>query len=200
MRSLTLIIVMTVSTCFSQKDYPGIIADEVRVALSFYPELKKVPIQFKFKKEIKKSTMQAQPVFKSLFGQKKNRRYVILISERFKIADTSYLTKDLPKEIMIGWLGHELGHVMDYKNRSNWNLIWFGLKYIFSRRSIQEAERAADRYAVQGGMEKYILKTKDFILNQAGISERYRERIKSLYLSPEEIMELVEERDKVYSP
>lgn len=199
MRSIVCIVLMTITSSFSQIQHPESIADEVQVALSFYPELKDVPIRFKFKKNIKKSTMQAQPVFGSLLNPKKKRQYVILISERFKIADTTFRTKDIPKDIMIGWLGHELGHIMDYKKRSSTNLIWFGIKYFFSNKSIQVAERAADTYAVQSGMEKYILKTKEFILNQAGISESYRNKIKKLYLSPEEIMELVEQRDALRS-
>jgi len=177
----------------AQTEIPQSIKEEALVALSFYPELKEVPIAFKFKKKIKKSTMQAQPIFTSLIS--KSRKYVILISERFTIADTTYLTKDIPKDIMIGWLGHELGHVMDYRNRSSMGLVWFGIKYLFSSRYIQKAERAADTYAVRSGMEEYILKTKAFILEEAGIPEKYRNRIKKLYLSPEEIMEIVEERD-----
>jgi hypothetical protein len=45
-------------------------------------------------------------------------------------------------------------------------------------------------------MENYILKTKDFILNNADVSQTYKNRIKKYYLSPEEIMELIAERDK----
>ncbi|NNL09165.1 MAG: hypothetical protein HKP38_08090 [Croceitalea sp.] len=191
---------MALTNSFAQKEIPESILKEAKVALSFYPQLENVPIVFKFKKNIKKSTMQAQPIFGSLFTTRKKRRYVVLISERFKIAQTTFLTKDIPEDIMIGWLGHELGHIMDYKNRSSLNLIWFGIKYYFSSSSIQEAERAADGYAVNSGMEKYILKTKDFILNQAGISEKYKERIKRLYLSQEEIMELVEEREALNLP
>ncbi|MBT8187313.1 MAG: hypothetical protein KJO73_06470 [Croceitalea sp.] len=191
---------MALTNSFAQKEIPQSILKEAKVALSFYPQLENVPIVFKFKKNIKKSTMQAQPIFGSLFTTRKKRRYVVLISERFKIAQTTFLTKDIPEDIMIGWLGHELGHIMDYKNRSSLNLIWFGIKYYFSSSSIKDAERTADGYAVNSGMEKYILKTKDFILNQAGISEKYKERIKRLYLSPEEIMELVEEREALNLP
>ncbi|NNM17108.1 MAG: hypothetical protein HKP24_00930 [Croceitalea sp.] len=191
---------MALTNSFAQKEIPQSILKEAKVALSFYPQLENVPIVFKFKKNIKKSTMQAQPIFGSLFTTRKKRRYVVLISERFKIAETTFLTKDIPEDIMIGWLGHELGHIMDYKNRSSLNLIWFGIKYYFSSSSIKDAERTADGYAVNSGMEKYILKTKDFILNQAGISEKYKERIKRLYLSPEEIMELVEEREALNLP
>ncbi|UWX56624.1 hypothetical protein NYZ99_16220 [Maribacter litopenaei] len=184
---------------FMQNTESHIIPDEIKkealIALSHYPELANTPIEFKFKKHIEKSTMQAQPAFWSVFKSKENRKYKILISEKIKIADSVYLTKDIPSNIMIGWLGHELGHIMDFKNRSGLNLIGFGMKYVFSKKYIRKAERRADSFAVIHGMEDYILATKEFILKKAGLTEKYVNRIKRLYLSPEEIMLLVEERD-----
>ena len=97
--------------------------------------------------------------------------------------------------MLIGWIGHELGHVMDYRNRSTLNMISFALKYLFSTAHIQEVERAADTYAVKHGMYQYILATKNFILNNTSISPKYKNRIKRLYMSPEEIMELVNHLD-----
>ncbi len=179
----------------SQQKIPNSIINEAKIALSYYPELTNTSIEFKFKKNIKKSTMQAQPKIVSFFKSIKNRRYIILISETFKISDKKFMTKHIPSDILIGWLGHELGHIMDYQNRSTQNLIWFGLKYLFSEKHIVEAERAADTFAVNHGMEDYILKTKDFILNNADISPIYKARIKRFYLSPEEIMEIVNTRD-----
>lgn len=180
----------------AQHKIPESISYEAQKALSFYPELSKSQIEFRFKKNIKKSTMQARPSFGSFFKNRRNRSYVILISESFKISDKEFTTKDIPSNILIGWIGHELGHVMDYQNRSKSNLIWFGLKYLISERFIVEAERAADTYAVAHGMEKYILATKEFILNHADIAVSYKDRIKKYYLSPEEIMVMVEERDR----
>lgn len=180
----------------AQHTIPDSIKKEVDKALSFYPELYNTKIEFRFKKNIKKSTMQARPNFGSFFKSRKNRSYVILISEKFKISDKEFMTRQIPSEILIGWIGHELGHVMDYQNRSKSNLIWFGIKYLFSENHIVEAERAADSFAVAHGMEDYILKTKDFILNHADITKSYKDRIKKYYLSPEEIMELVKEREK----
>ncbi|QXP69104.1 hypothetical protein H0I29_10680 [Polaribacter sp. R2A056_3_33] len=176
---------------------PKTIKDEVETALNYYPQLKKIHIEFKFKKNIKKSTMQARPTFDSFFKFKKNRKFLILISEKFKISDKEFSTRDIPKDIFIGWIGHELGHIMDYQNRSKLNLIWFGLKYLFSDNHIVEAERAADGFAVKHKMESYIIKTKNFILNHADISEAYKNRIKRYYLSPEEIMVLVDDRNKL---
>jgi hypothetical protein len=179
----------------AQHVVPHSIKEEARIALSHYPILKETPITFKFKKNIKKSTMQAQPVFWSIFKSRKKRKYVVLISEKIKISGKEFLTKDVPKDIMIGWLGHELGHIMDYHDRSSIDLIWFGLKYTFSGSYLKEAERAADTYAVSHGMAPYILETKNFILDHAEIQEKYKKRIRKFYLSPEEIMAMVEEEE-----
>jgi hypothetical protein len=184
-------------TNYAQKTIPDSIENEVKTALDFYPDLEDAAIEIRFKKNIKKSTMQARPRFTSFFKTKKNREYVILISEKFKISDKEFSTKDIPSDILVGWIGHELGHIMDYQNRGKINLIWFGLKYLFSDHHIVEAERAADTYAVAHGMETYILKTKDFILNHASITPSYKLRIQKYYLSPEEIMDIVNERDGV---
>ncbi|MGY0392703.1 hypothetical protein ACW5R3_09140 [Bizionia sp. KMM 8389] len=188
---------MSVNQAYSQIKFPKSIEKEVQTALSFYPNLQDVSIEVSFKKNIKKSTMQAQPKFSSLFRLRKNRSYVIFISEKFKISDQSFLTKDIPSDILIGWIGHELGHIMDYQNRSNLNLIWFGIRYLLSDNHIIEAERAADTYAVSQGMEAYILKTKNFILNNSAITPSYKLRIEKYYLSPEEIMEIVNKRDGI---
>ena len=179
----------------AQHIIPEDIKTNVQKALSYYPQLDETFIEFRFKKNIKKSTMQARPTFVSFFKGRKKRRYVILISEKFKIADKEFSTRKIPDDIFVGWIGHELGHIMDYQYRNKLDLIWFGLKYVFSQSHIVEAERSADTFAVSHGMETYILKTKDFILNHADITPSYKNRIIKYYLSPEEIMELVQHRD-----
>lgn len=180
----------------AQHKIPNSIENEALKALSFYPELSECNIEIRFKRNIKKSTMQARPTFQSFFKKRSKRNYVILISETFKISDKEFTTKDIPSNILIGWIGHELGHIMDYQNRTKTNLVSFGVKYLFSDRFIIEAERAADTYAVAHGMEKYILETKNFILNHSDIAVSYKDRIKKYYLSPEEIMILAEERSR----
>jgi hypothetical protein len=85
---------------------------------------------------------------------------------------------------------------MDYQNKSNLELIWFGITYLLSDNHIKAAERAADTFAVSHGMADYILKTKDFILNNADIDKTYKRRIIKYYLSPEEIMEIVKQQSE----
>ncbi len=192
--TVMLCISLQINLCMAQESphiYPKRIAQQAQKALAFYPELNNVAVAFEFKTKIKKSTMQAQPRFGSLFKSRAKRSYVIMISERIKIADSVYKTADVPEAVMIGWLGHELGHVMDYQRMTNLQLIWFGVKYLLFDNHIIEAERAADTFAVAHGMANYILETKNFILNNADIDSSYKLRIQKYYLSPEEIMELV---------
>lgn len=79
----------------------------------------------------------------------------------------------MPEDVLIGWIGHELGHLMDYLHCSWWSMILFGIGYLTSKSFIISAERAADTYAVNHGLGDYILATKDFILHQAGMPECY---------------------------
>ncbi|MDF0707326.1 MAG: hypothetical protein VX772_04235 [Bacteroidota bacterium] len=176
---------------------PKSIEEEAHIALQYFPSLQDIPIEFKFKKNIEKSVMQAQPTWSGLLKSKSKRSYVILISEKFKISGKEFKTLDVPKDVLIGWIGHELGHVMDYQERGNLNLIGFGIRYVLLKEFVKKAERAADSFAVSAGMSNYILTTKRFILNHSEIDKTYKNRIKQYYLSPDEIMEMVEQQDSI---
>lgn len=175
------------------KIIPERIKKETLEALSFYPELYETTIEFKFKESIKKSTMQAQPRFSSIFRRKETREYLIFISEKIQIEGEHFTMDDIPSDVKVGWIGHELGHVMDYHDRTNVGLIILGIKYLLFPSSIKKVERTADTYAIAHGMGDYILKTKNFILDNANLSEKYKSRIRRLYISPEEVMELINE-------
>ena len=173
------------------KIIPAQIEKEAKKALSYYPELKDIEIEFRYKDEIKKSFMQAQPKFSNLFKGKNSRSYYVFMSRKLSLEGDEFSMDEVPSDVIIGWLGHELGHIMDYREKSAVGLMIFGMRYVTSSRYIKEAERAADTYAVNHGMGEYILKTKNFILNNSDLSEAYKKRIARLYLSPEEIVVLV---------
>lgn len=181
-----------VETYGYKKTIPEEIYFPVLKALSFYPELKDTPIIFRFKKPNSKTIMSAQPVVKTMFGLLVQRAYYVNISRHIKLGSDSLLIEDLPEDVLIGWLGHELGHVMDYHQRSVVGMIWFGLNYWLSKPFVKGAERMADEFAVKHGLGDHIVKTKNYILNHAEIPLKYKEKMKKLYLSPEEIMQMVE--------
>ena len=181
------------------KEIPAVIEKNVLQALSYYPELKDARISFIFKTNIKTSVMQAQPVFTTLLLRRARRRYRINISAHFKLIHCDMPITQIPEEVMIGWIGHELGHILDYEQRSNTGVISFGYRYISSPTYVKEAERVADTYAVERGLGKYILATKRFILDHAELPQSYKNKIARLYLSPDVIVDLVkklEEKEK----
>ena len=179
-----------------RKKIPKIIEESVLIALSHYPELKDTEIDFVFKQDIKKSVMQAQPKSSMLFKSRKKRAYQINISSMFKLTHSATPIHQLPTNIMIGWIGHELGHIMDYKSRSLFSMLRFGTGYLFSGRYVQKAERVADTFAVNHGLGFYIIETKRFILNHADLPEKYKARIARHYLSPDDIVEQVKKLEE----
>ena len=182
------------------KQIPAVIEKTVLKALSFYPELKNTRISFIFKTNIRSSVMQAQPVFLSLLGKRKNRRYRINISQQFKLISSQMPIQQIPDEVMAGWIGHELGHILDYEGRSNVGMVSFGYRYYFFPNYVKRAEMVADSFAVERGMGDYIVATKRFILDHAELPEAYKDKIRRLYLSPDVIVEQVrklEEKKKL---
>ena len=181
------------------KKIPPSIEKNVLAALSFYPELKHTHIQFVFKKKIKYSVMQAQPSLGSLLRKRKNRRYTIKISEQFKLINYRMPITQIPDTVMIGWIGHELGHILDYKGRQNGEMIAFAYRYYFSTAFVKEAEIRADSFAVERGMGHYIVATKRFILDHADLPQAYKDKISRLYLSPDMILEQVRKLEEKQS-
>jgi hypothetical protein len=173
---------------------PAELKSVVQQALAFYPKLRNEKIDFVFSENIRKSVMQAQPRYTSMYGSRKWRTYIVKISRNFELKGKKIPIQDLPEKVLIGWIGHELGHIMDYQQRNNWSMFLFGIGYYTSMSFIMSAERVADTYAINHNLGSYILATKEFILNESGLPERYIRRIKRLYLSPEEIINLVEKR------
>ena len=175
----------------NNKKIPPSIEKNVLTALSFYPELRDTRIQFVFKKKIKYSVMQAQPLFGSLLRKRKDRRYRIKISEQFKLINSTMPIIQIPDSVMIGWIGHELGHILDYTQKKNGEMISFGYRYYFSSAFVKKAEMMADSLAVERGMGHYIVATKRFILDHADLPQAYKDKISRLYLSPDMILEQV---------
>ncbi|MEX2565051.1 MAG: hypothetical protein WD431_03840 [Cyclobacteriaceae bacterium] len=183
------------------KNIPDPIRKITLEALSYFPELVNIKIDFQFKNKISGSVMQAQPKVGSLLMRKKeNRSYKIKISRYLVLEDDLVPIESLPRDVLLGWIGHELGHIKDYLDRNAMNLLGFGVKYYCSNNFLTEAEIAADSYAVAHGLGDKIIATKNFVLNHDKLPVEYKNKIKALYMSPGEILSMVdaelEEEDK----
>lgn len=179
------------------KTIPWEIKDAVVEALAYFPELAGVRIDFEFKDRINGAVMQAQPrVLTLLVTGKENREYRIKITRELDLGDEILAIEDVPHDALVGWIGHELGHIMDYKDRSTVNMMHFGMRYMMSNKRLTEAEIAADTYAISCGMGHQIQTVKNYILNQEGFDEKYRNKIRDLYMSPAQILSLQEELEE----
>lgn len=176
---------------YQNKTIPLEIAEATIEALSYFPELEDVSIDFVYKEKIKGAIMQAQPYLFSLFvNGKNNRKYKIKVTRQLEFAEGYYPIEQVPYDALVGWIGHELGHVMDYLNRSSANMMHFGAKYFLSNKKVVEAELTADGYAIGCGMGHHILANKNYILNNENFEDDYKEKIKNLYMSPDQILTL----------
>ena len=175
------------------KVIPEEMEEVILTALSFYPDLLDTRIKFVYEQNIRKSVMQAQPKPRTLLRGKSRRVYVVKISRYLKLNEEKLDISMLPFEVLVGWIGHELGHIMDYKDRSGFAMVGFGAKYWLSERFLKKAERRADLYALKHGLGDKIISTKNFVLNHVDIPVSYKERIKRLYMSPEEFTRMLTE-------
>lgn len=181
------------STIFKNKVIPEEIKKPVLEALSYFPELDDVDITFVFKDNIRGSVMQAQPKFFSLLvDAKENRKYKINITRMLVFGDLKTPIEEVPYDALVGWIGHELGHIMDYMDRSTTGMMRFGVKYMISDKKVIEAELTADGYAIGCGMGHHIMANKNYILNNENFEDAYKDKIRNLYMSPNQILSIQE--------
>lgn len=139
------------------------------------------------KQKVKSSTMQAQPIitFKSIFTGVK--RYRIKLNEHIRDHEELKI-RDVPEEVLKGWFAHELGHVVDYKRHSNFQMIIFGIKYLLFKKFKKKVEYDADYIAITHGFHSQILATKRFIIDHDLIGEKYKKKILKYYLPEEDVL------------
>lgn len=150
-------------------------------------------------KPINSSTMQAQPIvsIKSLFTGV--RKYQIKLGIYVKDSDEIQVT-DLPHEVLTGWFAHELGHVIDYEPRSNFGMIIYGIKYLYSQKFKRKAEHEADNYAVNHGFANEIIATKRYILENDFLGDSYKDIINKYYMSITDVEMCVEDNHTPVEP
>ncbi len=113
------------STMYAQylinKDIPSEITEQVATALSYYPELKDVNVEFRFRKS--KTPFSSKPTFFSMFKKKENRTYVVTISTEAEEKNKPILFLNLPYNAQIGVMGRELGQITTLTTKNTSQLL-----------------------------------------------------------------------------
>ena len=176
-----------------KKVVPERVSVAINEALAFYPQLDSVHIRFEFKDEIGNNFMQALPDVSTVFKNATKRTYLVKMTREMEVNGEDIPIEKIPHDALVGWFAHELGHVMDYLDRGSGNMIWFGANYWLSEEFKIKAERRADMFAIRHDCADQIIATKEYILNNTSLPKTYIEKIESFYLSPERVLEIVEE-------
>lgn len=135
---------------------------------------------------IKSSTMQAQPVFNFNSLIKGVKSYQVKIGKYVRDSD-NIKVEDLSEDVLVGWFAHELGHIVDYEPYSTFEMIKYGLKYVFSDEFKKKVEYAADYIAITYDFKKEILASKRYILENDLLDDAYKNKIKKYYLSIDDV-------------
>ncbi|GAB4406844.1 MAG: hypothetical protein OHK0053_33260 [Microscillaceae bacterium] len=158
------------------------------LALTHYPELKDVPIEF-----IQMPTwipLSSRPhPWRLLFPWQK-RVYLVVISTRSEDFLAPILLHRLPLNCQVGVIGHELAHTVYYLDKSAFRLAGIALGYL-SIPFRKKFEKDTDRRAIAHGLGYFLYEYAVFVrqaLNFKEMDNQMAQGAEDTYLSPKEII------------
>ena len=175
---------------FDNKFIPESIKTESKFALSHYPELATVSIAFKYRSS--KFTMQTLPKLSFLYRKRSKRQYTIIVNNNSKFY-TGMDYNELSQKAKIGWIGHELSHIVDFQERNVLGIIRVGLYYGKSKFR-RKLERKVDDLTIEHELGEELFDGVDYMLNSSAASENYKKNFVLHYLSLKEIKSRIKVR------
>jgi hypothetical protein len=137
----------------NNKQIPGEFRLPILTALSYFPELKNIHINFVVKKAY--TPLSTRPACRSMVKRKGHRTYIITISDQTIDTISHLLYKNLTFTEQVGIMGHELSHAVDFNSKnffqSSGNVIGH-----LSKRFVDKMEYKTDLICIQHGLGKYL--------------------------------------------
>jgi len=164
---------------------------ECLTALSYYPELKNSKIIFKFGSPV--STMVSRPKLKSIFRSGNKREYEVIV-RKSGASKNGLEWNELSFNSLIGWIAHELGHIVHYSHKTSGGILFTGIKYGFPgyRRRM---ERFTDNLVIQHDLGYALFEGTDYCINYSNAKPHYKKYMEKYYLSPTEIKERISSKN-----
>ncbi|MDR1666388.1 MAG: hypothetical protein LBS03_01655 [Bacteroidales bacterium] len=152
-------------------------------AANYYPELCGVNIRLRY--GAVKTSMAARPSVGSMFRKRSKRTYFLIVNRRAK-SPQAQLLHEIPFNASVGLMGHELAHVLDYSNRSGWQILCIGIRYL-GKNYRRRMERQTDATAISKGLGQPLYDYARYVIHRSAVGEKYRRYKLTYYMTPEEI-------------
>jgi hypothetical protein len=162
---------------------------QFKIASTYYPELLNTSIKLKFKPI--ETTMQARPNFTLSFFSIKSREYSVIINNDENFSGIQF--HDVPFNAQIGLISHELGHILDYENKSKLKVVCTGISYIVFKKSKIKYEKSIDKLTIFKGAGWQLYDWADYAMNLSKATNDYKSFKKETYLQPFEIKKIIED-------
>lgn len=131
------------------------------IAYSAFPELKEVSIDMILTQD--GAPMESTVEIITLFGQRKNRRYQVLLNDARNSYFDPILLRSLPFDAQVGILAHELGHIVYYHELNVFQFGKWGLMYLQDDEFRAVHERTTDLMPVYHGLGSQIYQYAYFV-------------------------------------
>lgn len=162
---------------------------EIYATLSYFPELDSTRIIFKEAKI--KTSLNTRPTIGSvLFKKRENRTYVIRIKPNNRDSVATLDQADF--NAVVGVLGHELCHIVDYSHRGIFGILGRLLSYT-NKKGKRKYEAEIDQMTIDRGLGWQVYDWEDFVFNKSKATVKYKKYKRSVYYTPEELLLLIEE-------
>jgi len=173
----------------SNKTIPEEIELQALLALSHYPELKDIPIEFILKEAI--IPLASRPKPKTIFGKKDKRLYKVVISTGGMDQMEEILLHNLPFNAQVGIIGHELAHVSDYIGMSYSEIMSFACAYLYPHFR-EGIEKHTDASTIEHGLGWQLLDYAEYVRSVPSAIEKGTDWMDKYYLNPENIRKVME--------
>jgi hypothetical protein len=142
------------------KKIPPEYEKQVLTALSYFPELINIQIDFRLKHT--NTSFSTRPSFISVFKRSSRRKYIITISDSSEAILVPLQLKNLNYNAQIGVIGHELSHAADFTNKNSFGLLRVALGNL-SNKFLDRFEFKTDSLCIAHGLGYQLLAWSSFI-------------------------------------
>jgi hypothetical protein len=180
----------------NKKQYPPQIEKQVLIALSFYPELKNIPIIFKTRPN--HSSGFTRTTWAGVFEPPRKRHFLIVISDSTEEMLMPLLFKNISFNAQVGLIGHELAHVSDFSTKTTLQLIKHVVSSI-SRKYVDRFEYNTDAICIAHGLGYQLLEWSNHVrkkmntVNWDGPDYVHRLKKRERYMNPATIEKRINE-------